>query len=89
MLGVLGPPKPPPIPPFHWRAAPPHPPPGAQPPGPDCFWIESPSPTGNRISLISVSESGLQKSPIVSSSLYECQRKSTTPQKIKISQEKL
>ena len=30
------------------------------PPGPGCFWIESPQPTSYRISLVSVSESGYQ-----------------------------
>ena len=32
-------------------------------PGPGCFWIESSQPTGYRESLVSVSESGSEKSP--------------------------
>ena len=30
--------------------------------GPGCFWIESPYPTGYRVSLVRISESGSEKS---------------------------
>ena len=33
----------------------------APPPGPECFWIESSSPTGYRVSLVNESESGSQR----------------------------
>ena len=39
-----------------------HPPPGALPPGPKHFWIESSQPNGYQVSLVSISDSGSQKS---------------------------
>ena len=40
----------------------PRPPPGLPPSGPCRFWIKSPKPSDYRVSLVSVSESGSQKS---------------------------
>ena len=46
---------------FRGKLRAPRPPLGSPPPGPGCFWIESPEPTGSRVSMVRVSESGSQK----------------------------
>ena len=53
------------------------------PPGPGYFWIEFPKPTGYHVSVITVSESGSQKSQ-VPSSLRMMNTKSTISQELKI-----
>ena len=58
MLGGRSPPKSS----GSWEALIPTAPPGVLPPGPGYFWIEFPKPTGYRVLLVSVSESGSQNS---------------------------
>ena len=63
---------------------PPHPTPEVPPQGPALFWLQSLLPTGYRVSLVNVSESGSQKSASPQFTVNQCriQAKSTISQKL-------